>query len=198
MLKIGLTGGIGSGKSTIATLFSQYRIPIIDADIIAHQLVEPNQPALSLIRQTFGDSVFNNDDSLNRDKLRQLIFSSTDNKQQLEKILHPLIYQQMQSDCNKQTSPYCLLCIPLLIETDMTSFVDRILIVDCAVETQIERVKARSKLSRTQVLSIIDNQTSRANRLRYSHDIIDNSKSISELADYVKKLHNQYLLLSNA
>ncbi|HIF54580.1 MAG: dephospho-CoA kinase [Methylococcales bacterium] len=198
MLKIGLTGGIGSGKSTIATLFSQYNIPIIDADIIAHQLVEPNQPALSLIRQTFGDSVFNNDDSLNRDNLRQLIFSSTDKKQQLEKILHPLIYQQMQSDFSKQTSPYCLLCIPLLIETGMTSFVDRILIVDCAVETQIARVKARSNLSRTQVLSIIDNQTSRANRLSYSHDVIDNSNSISELADQVKKLHNQYLLLSNA
>ena len=198
MLKIGLTGGIGSGKSTIADLFSQYNIPIIDADIIARQLVEPEQPALKLIHAAFGDVVFNTNGSLDRDKLRQIVFSSKTKKKQLESILHPLVYQQMQSDFIQQTAPYSILCIPLLLETNMSPFVDRILVVDCPVETQIERVKERNQLSKAQVMAIIDSQVSRKYRLKYANDIIDNTKSISALADQVKKLHNQYLLLSNA
>ena len=198
MLKIGLTGGIGCGKSTIAQLFnSHYNIPIIDADIIARQLVEPEQPALSLIQQTFGKTILNNDGSLNRDKLRDCIFSSAVKKKQLEDILHPLIYSQMQSEFEKQTSAYSILCIPLLMETHMTTFVDRILIIDCPVEIQIERVIRRDQLSTHQISSIIDSQVSREYRLSHADDIIDNSNSSSQLAEQVKKLHNQYLLYSN-
>jgi dephospho-CoA kinase len=198
VLKIGLTGGIGSGKSTIAKLFNnRHNIPVIDADIIARQLVEPEQPALYLIQQTFGKTILNNDGTLNRDKLRDCIFSNFDKKKQLEDILHPLIYNQMQSEFEKQTSTYSILCIPLLMETRMTSFVDRVLIIDCSVEIQIERVIRRDQLSKQRISSIIDSQVSREYRISHADDIIDNSNSSTELAEQVKKLHNQYLLYSN-
>ncbi len=197
MLKIGLTGGIGSGKSTIAALFTRYSIPIIDADIIAHQLVKPGQPALVPLKQVFGQEIFNKDGSLNRDQLREVIFSDKEKKTQLEAILHPLIFQQMQSEFDKQTSPYSILCIPLLIETKMMSFVDRILVVDCPVETQIARVKQRDLLSTERILSIISSQVSRKTRLSYADDTIDNSNSPTQLAEQVKKLHNKYFLLNS-
>jgi dephospho-CoA kinase len=196
MLKIGLTGGIGSGKSTIADLFHHlFSIPVIDADIIARQLAEPGQPAYTLILQTFGQDISNADHSLNRDALRQLIYSSPGKKKQLETILHPLVYQQMQSEFNQQKSPYSILCIPLLLETKMTAFVDRILVVDCPVQIQIDRVLQRDSLPKDQVISIISTQASREQRLSYASDIIDNSNSSNLLAEQVKKLHNQYLLL---
>ncbi len=196
MLKIGLTGGIGCGKSTIARMFSQcYNIPIIDADIISRQLVEAGQPALIKIKQIFGHSIINNDNSLNRHELREIIFSDADKKKQLEKVLHPLIYQAMQAEFEKQTADYSILCIPLLMETKMTAFVDRVLLVDCPVETQIERVKNRDQLSTENILSIINTQVSRKQRILLADDIIDNSNSSSQLAEQVKKLHNQYLLL---
>lgn len=197
MLKIGLTGGIGSGKSTVTALFSAYNIPVIDADIIAHQLVEPGQPALDLLQQVFGKTIINPDHSLNRNQLREIIFSDSAKKAQLEAILHPLIFQKMQSECDKQTAPYCILSIPLLIETKRTSFVDRILIIDCPVEIQVERVKLRDQLSTKRILSIISSQVPRNIRLSYADDIIDNSNSSTQLAEQVKKLHNQYLLFNS-
>ena len=144
-----------------------------------------------------GKVILNNNGSLNRDKLRDCVFSNPDKKKQLEDILHPLIYNQMQSELEKQTSAYSILCIPLLLETHMASFVDRILIIDCPVEVQIERVKRRDQLSNQRISSIIDTQVSREYRISQADDIIDNSNSSSQLAEQVKKLHNQYLLYSN-
>jgi len=196
MLKIGLTGGIGSGKSTIANLFNrQHAIPIIDADIIAHQLVRPGQPALLAIQKQFGYSIINPDQSLNRSKLKHIIFSDKSKKAQLESILHPLIFQQMQQEFEQQTTPYSILSIPLLIETQRTDFVDRILLIDCNLETQIRRVQNRDKLSREQILSIIDSQASAQQRRSFADDIIDNSNSPDRLAEQIKKLHNKYLKL---
>ena len=195
-LKIGLTGGIGSGKSTVANLFhSLYQVPLIDADLISHQLVQPKQPALLLIQKHFGLSIINSNGSLNRNHLRDLIFSNPDKKKQLEDVLHPLIYQEMQSIFDKTHSPYSLLSIPLLMETQQYGFVDRILVVDCPVETQIERVKQRDELSNERILSIINSQVSRQHRLDHADDMISNIKSPNELAEHIKKLHNQYLNL---
>jgi len=198
MLKVGITGGIGCGKTTIANLFnSNFNIPVIDADIIAHQLVEPGKPALQSLEHQFGKSIITEAGALNRQKLRELIFSDPILKDQLEQILHPLIYQQMQSEFEQQSTPYSLLCIPLLMETKMTAFVNQTLVIDCSVNEQIERVQSRDNLSRDQISLIINSQVSREYRLSQADNVIDNSNSTTQLADQVKKLHNQYLLLSN-
>jgi len=195
-LKIGLTGGIGCGKTTVAKLFGQLKIPVIDADEIAHQLVTVGQPALIQINEEFGSDVFNPDCSLNRDNLRQLIFSDPQKKQRLESILHPLVYQSIHVELNKLNTQYCIICIPLLFETHMTRLVDRILVVDCPVETQIERVRKRDNMTMETIQSIIDNQVSRTFRKAQANDLIDNSETDDRLAEEVKKLHNLYLSIS--
>ena len=196
MLKIGLTGGIGCGKSTVTRLFAELNVPVIDADEIAHQLVEKGQPALTQIANAFGPSVLTNDGSLNRRQLKELIFTDNQNKQTLEAILHPLVYQSIERSVEKLNAPYCIISIPLLIETKKTASVDRILVVDCPVETQIARVKSRDQLSDANIKAIIANQVSRAVRISKADDLIDNSEIESGLAERVKKLHNLYLSLS--
>ncbi len=193
-LKIGLTGGIGSGKTTVCQLFADYSIPIIDADIIARQLVEPGQPALDKIIKQFGPEILS-DDALDRKKLGRIIFADPDKKKQLESILHPAIHQQLKQQAALQQSPYCILAIPLLLETSMENLVDRILVIDCPVELQRERVKQRDGLDDEQIDRIISSQISREERLHHADDIIDNSKSSIELAEQVKNLHNLYLSL---
>lgn len=196
MLKIGLTGGIGCGKSTVAQIFSALNVPVLDADEIAHRLVEKGQPALAQIRQEFGSAILNPDDSLNRKNLRELVFSDHEQKQKLESILHPLIYKTLQAELEQLIAPYCIISIPLLFETGMTHLVDRILVIDCPIETQIERVTIRDKLTVARIQSIIDNQVSRAFRKANADDLIDNSNADYRLAEQVKKLHNLYLSLS--
>jgi dephospho-CoA kinase len=196
MLKIGLTGGIGSGKTTVARLFSALNNPVLDADAVAHQLVAKGQPALAQIQQTFGSSILLPDGSLNRIQLRDIIFSDHQQKQKLEAILHPLVYKSLQAEIDQLRAPYCIVCIPLLFETQMMHFVDRILVVDCPVEIQIERVKNRDHLSTERIKSIIASQVSRAFRKAKADDVIDNAKIDSGLAEQVKKLHNLYISLS--
>ena len=196
MLKIGLTGGIGSGKTTVTRLFADFNIPIIDADIIAHQLVEPGQPALARIQSTFGQQVINPDGSLNRSELRNIVFADANLKQKLEAILHPLILRKIQAEAEALNAPYCIISIPLLFETGMDRWVDRILVIDCPVETQISRVKHRDGLSEETIRTIIASQASRELRNTQADDLIDNSQSNSQLAEQVKTLHNLYLLLS--
>ena len=196
MLKVGLTGGIGSGKSTVARIFSDLNVPVLDADEIAHHLVEIGQPALTQIQQAFGLEILNSDGSLNRKELRDLVFSNSRQKQKLEAILHPLIYEALNAELEQQNAPYCIISIPLLFETKMMHFVDRILVIDCPVQVQIGRVKARDKLSLERINSIINSQVSRAYRKEHADDLINNSGTDYRLAEQVKKLHNLYLSLS--
>lgn len=196
MLKIGLTGGIGCGKTTVAKIFEQLKTPVIDADEIAHRLVAIGQPALTRIQQEFGTGVFNPDGSLNRKILKDIIFSDYKQKEKLESILHPLVYQAIQSELKRVNTPYCIISIPLLFETNMNHFVDRILVVDCSVETQIERLQKRDNMTTQRIQSIIGSQVSRDYRKAHADDLIDNSKTDNRLAEEIKKLHNLYLSIS--
>lgn len=195
MLKIGLTGGIGSGKTTAANLFIELGIPVIDADKIAHTLVNNGQPALREVEKKFGSTIINEDGSLDRNKLRDIVFSSPDKKKLLESILHPLVYKEMQRRMESLHSPYVILCIPLLLETGMQHLVDRTLVIDCPVETQFERVKQRNRLTDDRIFSIINAQISRTQRISAADDIINNTGSTSKLAEQIKKLHNLYISL---
>lgn len=197
MLKIGLTGGIGCGKTTAANCFAELGVPLIDADEIAHDSVAPGKPALGLLEAHFGKQLIVSG-SLDRAALREIIFSDPEQKKHLESILHPLVYQEIQRRLDKLLGNYVILSIPLLLETRMQSFVDRILVVDCPVEHQINRVKNRDKLSVLRIQSIISSQVSREQRLSAADDIIDNSSTPQQLAEQVKKLHNSYLLLSSS
>jgi dephospho-CoA kinase len=197
VLKVGLTGGIGCGKTTVSNLFTELNIPVIDADNIAHQLVEPGQPALLEIGNVFGNEILNLDGSLNRHHLRDVVFSDSQQKQKLETILHPLVFAAMQEKIDQLDSPYCIVSLPLLFETRKTDFVDRILVIDCPVENQIERVKRRDGLDDARIRPIIDSQVSREYRLQHADDVIDNTDiSSSGLAEQTKKLHNLYLSIS--
>ncbi len=197
MLKIGLTGGIGCGKSTVEKIFASFDIPVIDADLIAHQLVVIGQPALAKIEQTFGKVILNADGSLNRAALRDIVFSDPKQKQKLEAILHPACYETIQVQLAELNSPYCIISIPLLFETNMRHLVDRVLVVDCPVSSQIERVQKRDQLSRARIQSILDSQVSRDYRKSHADDLIDNASADSALAEQVKTLHNFYLSISD-
>jgi dephospho-CoA kinase len=196
MLKIGLTGGIGCGKSTVCQQFQALGVDIIDADIIARQLVEPDQPALALLIQNFGKQILDVNGHLNRAQLRKRVFADTKLKQKLESILHPLIYRQIALEVESLHGKYCIIAVPLLLETEQTQIVDRVLVVDCSVETQLERVMFRDQLNREQVLPIIASQMPRAKRIKLADDVIDNSASTEQLAEQIKRLHNSYILLA--
>ncbi len=197
MLKVGLTGGIGCGKSTVSAVFAQLAVPVIDADNISHDLVAPRQPALVLIQDVFGADVIKPDGALDRAKLREIVFSDPHAKKHLEAILHPLIYQAIEVRLAQFDSAYCLIVVPLLFETNMTHLVDRILVVDCPVEQQIARVAERDKLTAEQAQAIINSQISRSVRLACADDVIENMHTTDKLAEQVKKLHNLYLSLSH-
>jgi dephospho-CoA kinase len=196
MLKVGLTGGIGCGKSTVSNLFSEFGIPIIDADEISRQLVKLNQPALKHIKNTFGDEILLENGELNRVILKAKIFSNPTQKQRLEAILHPRIFQEISNQLALLSTHYCILSIPLLFETYSESMVDRILVVDCDSKTQIERVQRRDNLSIERIQKIMASQVSAEFRRANAHDILDNTKNSAALAEQVKKLHNFYLSLS--
>lgn len=196
-LKIGLTGGIASGKTTVSQKFADLGIPIIDADIIAHALVQPGQPAFLEIIQAFSTDLIQPDGTLNRTKLRTQVFSNQQQRHQLEAILHPRIRQQMQQQVTQQQAPYCILSIPLLLETQQMDLVDRVLVVDCATELQRTRLKHRhNNLTPDQIDQILAAQATRPARLAIANDVIDNNSDLNYLKQQVITLHNFYLTLT--
>jgi dephospho-CoA kinase len=196
MLKIGLTGGLGCGKTTVAALFIAKDIPVLDADQIARELVEPGQPALERIIAVFGANILTADGQLNRAALRTQIYANAQAKRQLEAILHPLVYQSLTEKAAQLNAPYCLFAIPLLIETQQQAFVDRILVVDCTVEQQYERVRTRDGFDDVTIARILQVQASREQKQAMADDLIDNSASLERLREQVEILHQAYLALS--
>lgn len=193
-LIVGLTGGIGSGKSTAATQFALQGAGIIDTDVIAHRLTQANGLAMMKIRNAFGDDFLNEDGALDRVKMRGLIFSDPAAKQRLEQILHPLIFEQAKEELQQlQDKPYVIIVVPLLPESrTFLKLVQRVLVVDCDENTQIARVIKRSNLTETEVRAIIDRQTSRAARLQLADDVICNDAGLDCLAGQVAMLHERY------
>ena len=170
---IGLSGGIASGKTTVANLFNEhFNIDIVDADIVAREVVALGSDGLKQITEHFGESILLDDGTLNRSRLRELIFSDPKEKQWLNDLLHPMIRDKIDSDLSKITSPYGLLVAPLLVENQMQGMTDRVLIVDVPAEVQIERTMSRDNVSREQVASILKSQASREQRLAVADDVI--------------------------
>lgn len=194
---IGLTGGIGSGKTTVANMFMALGIDIIDADIIARDVVKKGSPALREISQHFGDNVILSNGELNRPLLRKKIFSANDDKLWLNALLHPLIRQDITVQAKTSTSPYCIIVAPLLIENGLTAMVNRVLVVDVNESTQLLRTTARDSNSEQQVQAIMNSQVTRQVRQAHADDILLNDGcSMEDLKQSVYQLHQQYLLLA--
>lgn len=196
MLKIGLTGGIGSGKSTVAKIFAELKVPIIDADIIVHALTTKGKPAYRKICSHFGAEVITDEGKLARKKLRDLVFANQKERVWLENLLHPLVFQAIKKHLKTMRAPYCILVIPLLFETDAIKLVDRALVIDCPKTVQIERITQRDHITKTKVKAIINTQISRRERLKMADDVICNQQSLSNLKKQVKIFHQQYLILA--
>jgi dephospho-CoA kinase len=193
MLVIGLTGGIGSGKSTVAKLFAELNVPIIDADLIARQLVEPEQPALFELVNKFGPDILQENGELDRRRLRKLVFADDQQRKILEDVLHPLIRQSMLDRLERIGGPYVIMVVPLLVDTGNWEMIDQILVIDVDEETQINRVMQRDDVNRKQAQAIINTQISRAARLEAADQVINNTGDITELQNRVKILHQAYL-----
>lgn len=193
MIVIGLTGGIGSGKTTVAKLFAEFNVPIVDADLIARELVEPGQPALNELVEIFGEDILYPDGTLNRRHLRDRVFADAEQRRQLESILHPLIRAEMIDRLDEVRGPYAVMVVPLLIDTGNWEMIDRILVVDVDEETQLQRVMQRDDVDRKQAESIIDTQISRQDRLSAADDVVDNTDDITCLRRQIARLHEFYM-----
>ena len=192
-LRIGLTGGIASGKSTVADLFAEHDVPIIDTDVIARQLVQPGMPALDEIRTTFGDDVFDWQGQLDRACMREVVFSDASRREQLESILHPRIRDEAIAQSGATDGPYQIIVVPLLVESPMRDLMDRVLVVDCDEETQLNRLLARDAENEDQARRILAAQASRADRLGIADDVISNDGDLETTRQQVDALHEKYL-----
>jgi dephospho-CoA kinase len=196
-LVIGLTGGIASGKTTVSDLFAKLGIDIIDADVIAREVVAKGTPGLAAIVEKFGDDILTPDLELDRQKLRTIVFSDSAKKDWLNALLHPLIREQMQLQTANATSPYCILSVPLLVENKLNTMVSRTLVVDIDEATQIKRAIARDNSEQAIIESIIASQATRTQRLAAADDVIVNNKDLDWLSAQVKDLHQMYLNIVN-
>jgi dephospho-CoA kinase len=194
MLKIGLTGGIGCGKSTVADMFAAKGIPVLDADRIARDLVEPGQPALQAIAQRFGPGLLKAG-RLDRERLKHIVFADPEERRWLEGLLHPLVYDEMRRRIATLSAPYCLLMVPLLLESGRRDFVDRVLVVDCPAEVQRQRIRCRDGSSDAEIERVLSAQLSREARLAAADDIIENAGLEADLPERVEALHRFYLSL---
>ena len=193
---VALTGGIGSGKSTVADSFARLGVNVIDADIIARQVVEPGTPALEAIARRFGTGILLADGSLDRRQLRERIFSQPEEKAWLNALLHPQIQQETQRQMRMATSPYVLWVVPLLVENQLWQKAQRVLVVDVPRETQLARTVARDGVSQTHAENILAAQASREARLAVADDVIDNNGTPDSLSGDVARLHQRYLALA--
>ena len=197
---VGLTGGIGSGKSTVANLFAELGVPVVDADIVARQVVEKGSPLLTQITAHFGTQVLTETGELKRALLRNLIFHNETEKNWLNALLHPAIREEMLAQLERQTAPYVLFVVPLLIENKLNTLCDRVLVIDVKPETQLARASQRDKNNIQLIQQIMNAQVSRDTRLQYADDIINNDDELVEkgnvLRQNVLKLHRTYLRLA--
>lgn len=197
MLVIGLTGGIGSGKSTVAKLFADRGVVIVDADEVAREITQPSEPAFNSIIKHFGNTILQADQTLDRAQLRHLIFKDAKARLWLENLLHPIIREKMKEKIAQLTGPYCLAVIPLLLEVEFFSFINRILVVDASAHQQIERVMARDNMIKTDIEAIIQTQANRETRRAKAQDVIMNDGSLADLIPQVDKLHQKYLQMAH-
>jgi len=196
MYVVGLTGGVGSGKSTVAAHFAKLGIQIINADVLAREVVAVGSHALSAIAEHFGSNILSNDGKLNRAKLRQLVFANEEERLWLERLLHPLIANLMQKRIAECQSEYCILESPLLLETTQHSLVDRILVIDVSETTQLQRTLQRDNSDEKTIRAIMAAQMLREERLQRADDVIANDNSLTLLEPQVERLHNIYIELA--
>lgn len=190
---VGLTGGIGSGKSTVAKCFEKLGVTIVDADQVARDLVAPNTPALAKISEYFGKQVIQADGTLDRARLREIIFTDENHKHWLNSLLHPAIREEMLSRCHAALGDYCILEVPLLVENKLVNLVDRVLVVDVDEELQISRTLARDDSNLSTIKNILKAQATRTERLAVADDTINNDDNLAELDQQVHSLHQIYL-----
>jgi len=195
MLRIGLTGGIGSGKSTTAAAFEALGVPVINADRIVHELTLPGMAAVQKIRDAFGDDVITPQGQPNRRELSKRIFGRASERRKLESILHPLVRAEIEKQLQLLSAPYCVVEIPLLIETGQLDLIDRVLVVEASESVRIRRVRERDGRSEAEIVSILASQASDDERRDVAHDVLHNNGSLEDLHHQVRDLHAKYLAL---
>ena len=190
---VGLTGGIGSGKSAAAQIFRTCGVEVIDADSLAREVVEPGQPALSDIAAYFGSELLTAEGHLDRAALRKIVFSNPEQKSWLENLLHPLIAKLLQRRLNATKSPYAILESPLLLETEQYKLVDRVIVIDVNEEIQIARSVRRDGSDEAVIRSIIASQIDRSKRIQHADDLVSNEEGLDQLREKIEALHSKYL-----
>jgi dephospho-CoA kinase len=198
LLKIGLTGGIASGKSLVADMFVNLGAALVDTDVIAREVVTVGQPGLDAVRKLFGPSVITPSGELDRPAMRALIFADAAKRRHLEDVLHPLIRERTLRKLEQAQGPYVIVAVPLLVETFFGQLVDRVLVVDCPAQTQLERLMKRDRLPRDEAAAMIEAQVDRATRLKAADDVIDNGGDLVATRRQVERLHHYYLELARA